>query len=48
MLHGEPAWLFGAVHSLAKLARTVGPADPTGLVPATRLWLLGKTNARVR
>ena len=40
MLHGEPAWLFGAVHSFAELARTVGPADPAGLVPATRLLVI--------
>ena len=36
----SPLWLFGAVHSFAELVRTVGPADPAGLVPATRLLVI--------
>jgi len=36
MLHGEPAWLFGAVHSLGELK--LGPVrlSAAGLVPTTR------------
>jgi len=38
MLHGEPAWLFGAVHSLAELSLGIGgKLISPGLVPTTRL-----------